>query len=698
MSSALTKLALALAAALAMAGPAAARQNWALLIGASRYDSLDPRYWLKGPPNDIALVQTYLETNQMVPFAPDHVMVLADDLPGHDRPTLAAIRAAFADLAAKARQGDFVYLHFSGHGSQAPAKDPSTELDGLDELFLPSDIGDWSDSSGVVRNALVDDEIGAMLDAIRARGADIWVVFDSCHSGTVTREAPTGDDGVALRQLLPSVLGVPEERLEEAASNSRGLADPRDRPPPMITIADEPGKGRLVAFFAAQSDETTPEKNMPRGKAGRKPQGVFTWTIFQALAEHPGITYRQLGQEVLRAYAVGNLTRTTPMFAGDLDAVVFGADPGRRVAQWPAEVTGDRVTLAAGRLHGITPGARLAVMASPADPTDRALGFVTVATVDTFSAQAVAADGFDMAEVPKGAFLRQTDDQVDFTLTVALPDGDTAAARMMRQAAAAMTDRRLIFVAPGAEADLRLAVFPDSPRPDAIRILPATGVLDGAGLETTPSVSTAGKTAEDLTRILADNFTRIARAVNLMRVGAASGDGPDVTAELQRARFDAATGAVDDSTRALLDTANVPRLIPDDVVGMRLENTGDGPVDFNILYVGSDYSISFMGNGRLLPGSVLDQDFLRVTDDSFGRDRMVVVLSPAAPQSAVEDLSFLEQDAVPTSRGTSSDLENLLAEAGFGETSRSAVSLGPKKTTRGPTILQFELDTVPASR
>src|SRR5690606_6968917 len=145
------------------------------------------------------------------------------------------------------------------------------------------------------------------------------------------------------------------------------------------------GMGSLVAFFAAQTVETTPEKNMPPGKPGRKPQGVFTYTLFQTLAEHPGITYRQLGQEVLRAYSVKNLTRTTPMFEGDLDRVVFGAEDASRVAQWPAEVKGDSVTVAAGRLHGIADGALLAVMASPADATEDALGYVTVSKLDTFS-------------------------------------------------------------------------------------------------------------------------------------------------------------------------------------------------------------------------------------------------------------------------------------------------------------------------
>ena len=72
-----------------------------------------------------------------MPFAKADVIVLADGVEGAGAPTLAAIRAAFADLTAKVQPGDFVYLHFSGHGSQAPALHPETELDGLDELFMP---------------------------------------------------------------------------------------------------------------------------------------------------------------------------------------------------------------------------------------------------------------------------------------------------------------------------------------------------------------------------------------------------------------------------------------------------------------------------------------------------------------------------------------------------------------------------------
>ena len=114
------------------------------------------------------------------------------------------------------------------------------------------------------------------------------------------------------------------------------------------------GEGSFVAFFAAQTNEVTPEKNLPKGKPGRKPQGVFTWTLMEVLAEYPNATYGQVGQEVLRRYAVKNLAKSTPLFEGDLDRVVFGGKGGARVSQWRAEVSEAGFRVPAGELHGLT--------------------------------------------------------------------------------------------------------------------------------------------------------------------------------------------------------------------------------------------------------------------------------------------------------------------------------------------------------
>lgn len=671
--------------------PAVARENHALLIGVNDYPNLDERWWLKGPGNDVALVATYLTTEAPVPFLPENVTVLSDGVEGASDPTLAAIRQAFADLTAEVQPGDFVYLHFSGHGSQSPALDAATELDGLDEIFLPRDIGKWSDKVGVVENSLVDDEIGALIDGLRAKGANVWAVFDSCHSGTATRSIELTDDEVLMRQLPPEALGMDPEMVEEVATRSLTTAEDQADAP----FDGAEAEGSFVAFFAAQTNEVTPEKKLPRGKPDRKPQGVFTFTLMEVLAEYPGATYAQLGQEVLRRYSVGNLARSTPLFEGDLDQVVFSGEGGERVRQWQAEASDTGLVIPAGTLHGLSEGAVLAVMASAADDDAAALGYVELTSVDTFSSTAtpVEKDGKTLpAELPKGVTLRKLDDVLDFTLTVALPPEGSAPADALTAALddlKELSGPRLNFVASGDDADLHLAVLPDSDRPDAIWVLPSTGLSDEGGF--TPSVSTADKDAFELAEALSDTLTRIARAQNLLKLGAAVGsEGLDVEVAMQ-------TRAGPDEDLRELPFLPVPTLVPDDEVHVLARNTGDTPIDVNVLYVSADYSISHWFSGRLQPGDTLERGLFKITDEVLGQERMLVIMTPAKPQSPVEDLSYLAQDAVDATRSLGgSGFGDALTEAGFGETTRGATGLTPttEETGPGPAILQLEVRTV----
>lgn len=680
---------LLLSAALCLVAlPALARENHALLIGVDQYQNLPERWWLKGPGNDVQLVATYLTTQAPVPFAPENVTILADAVEGAPVPTLAAIRAAFADLTARVEPGDFVYLHFSGHGTQAPALDPATELDGLDELFLPADIGQWSNQIGAVENALVDDEIGALIDGLRAKGANVWAVFDSCHSGTVTRSLDGADEDVRTRQLPPEALGIDAEALEDVAT--RSIGDPRAVEAPFDGGA---GEGSFVAFFAAQTNEVTPEKNLPKGKPGRKPQGVFTFTLMEVLAEYPGATYGQIGQEVLRRYAVKNLAKSTPLFEGDLDQVAFFGEGGTRVSQWQAEVTAAGFTIPAGSLHGLSEGAVLAVMGTAADANDAALGFVQLTSVDTFSATGQPVEDLP-ADLPKGVTLRKLEEGLDFTLTVALPapgstPGDALLAALDDLTSAA--GPRLKFVSADQDADLRLAVLPDSPRPDAIWVLPSTRLAEDLGA--TPSVSTADKDGAVLAVTLADTLTTMARAQNLLKLGAAVGRGTlDVEVELL-------TRTPEDRTLRPLPFTPVPTLLPEDEVHVLARNNTSGPVDVNVLYIGADWSISHWFSGRLQPGDELKKGLFKISDEVLGQERMLVVVTPAKPQSPVEDLSYLAQDALDTTRSLGgSAFGAALAEAGFGVTTRGAMPLSDEGDTGGPTptILQLDLRTVAA--
>ena len=119
----------------------------------------------------------------------------------------------------------------------------------------------------------------------------------------------------------------------------------------------------------------------------------------------------------------------------------------------------------------------------------------------------------------------------------------------------------------------------------------------------------------------------------------------------------------------------VPRLVPDDQVHILARNNMDQPVDISLLYIAADSAIGHWFSGRLQSGDTLKMGQFKIGADVLGDERMIVVMTPATPQSPVEDLRFLAQDALGTTRSLGgSPLSAALSEAGFGQTTRSATA------------------------
>lgn len=707
--------------------PALARTNHAVVIGVTDYPQLPKSNWLVGPKNDAVLVRDFLTTQAHVRFLPENVKLLTDGVEGAEEPTLAAILATLDELAAKVERDDFVYLQFSGHGFQQTAADPASELDGLDEIFLPKDTGRWADRSRGMPNALVDDVIGAKLDAIRARGAFVWVVFDTCHSGTATRAAP-GDD-VVERKIDPDSVGMPAEVLTEGLAMAEGTRDlaPREAPVPVDPTGARPaGEGGLVAFFAAQTNETTPEMPLPAGEPGATKYGLFTYTLFSKLAENPNVTYRQLAQGILQHYTGINRTSTTPLFEGDLDHPVFGTEIGDFVPQWPIEVASRGVTVPAGRLHGLAPGARLAILEKAGDSLDNALGYLEVRTAENMtSSVAMASPGVEatagaeaaplrvrsLGEIPPGAYARAIETRFDFVLRIARPplaeEFADATAMVNELLDAIARDQTQPFhveiVEPGEAADLRLAVLSEASLPDAsfsasadpaLWFLSESGELSVEEGRRPPSIVMQSGDRAAIGEAITGYVTRIYRATNLARISQASDYGPaDIEVGFTLRRAD---------TDELIDisTTNVPTGHPGDLVRVSAVNNTSSDVDVNLLYVGSDYSITWMGNARLKPQGNLQREFLEFTDDSYGRELLVAVFAEAPPLSATQDLRFLEQQGLrQVTRGDAgSSVADLITQMGGGTvaTTRAAKFVGGSgsEKPRGSVIL-YPMRTAP---
>ncbi|TGR37190.1 caspase family protein, partial [Mesorhizobium sp. M1C.F.Ca.ET.195.01.1.1] len=116
----------------------------------------------------------------------------------------------------------------------------------------------------------------------------------------------------------------------------------------------------------------------------------------------------------------------------------------------------------------------------------------------------------------------------------------------------------------------------------------------------------------------------------------------------------------------------------------------------NVLYVGSDYSITHIVAERLAPQATLEEGLLAFTDTSFGMERMIAVLTEAPPESEKEDLSFLAQDGVASmTRGIGpASFSDMLADIGMAPSTRSVMRLADKSGPKGAVMI-FPMETVP---
>ncbi len=373
------------AVALACGVPAGANaRTRAVLIGASTYLNLPPQKSLRAPGNDVRRIRATLMSLGV--DAAD-IDIYADGVEGSKAdPTAATILAAFDALPARVAANDQIVIYMSGHGTQIP-DDNGDEDDGLDEAFLPVDA--IPPKSGAPRfdmeNVIRDDRIGELIDALRARGAHVWLVVDSCHSGTISRAAT--DDARAKEinaadfglKLAPATTAAPAA---PSTGGQKSLADSKK---------GGPTTGSLVAFYASQSDEISLELAVPRGVAPAEQTWVsaFTDALVGVLSRGGLSTYREVLSEVSRAMRgqIPPRTRQTPGFDGDaMDAKLLGGGTVER----PLGFSVDNDRVAGGVLAGLEPGTVLALY-ERAD-AEQPLGHAQVTAADALEARIAAAE------------------------------------------------------------------------------------------------------------------------------------------------------------------------------------------------------------------------------------------------------------------------------------------------------------------
>lgn len=177
--------------------------------------------------------------------------------------TKTGIIGAFRKMAASCKQGDVVYVHYSGHGQQMTDVH-NDEKDGLDECWIPYDAYRKASATYHGEKHLTDDELNVYLNAIRnkvgAKGK-LLVVIDACHSGDGTR----GDNDEVVR-------GV-EDTLVVDSLNGRGLYETFEMlkslfmgdydKEKIINDKAKPLAERWITISACRSDQVNVEMKSP---------------------------------------------------------------------------------------------------------------------------------------------------------------------------------------------------------------------------------------------------------------------------------------------------------------------------------------------------------------------------------------------------------------------------------------------------
>jgi hypothetical protein len=363
--------------------------------------------------------------------------------PPDRRPTYANIVKGFRDLTGRAKPGDHVYIHYSGHGGRCPTIVPKLKgRDGLDEGLVPIDIGDKS--AQYVR----DVEVAKLLKEMSDKKLLVTVVFDCCHSGGATRAVVRAEDQVGVRGVefvdrtprpSKSLVGTAEElsaAVAPAGGATRAVAATRG-------MAETAGADSAVVLAACRPSELAREFPFDGGD----PQGALTYWLLASVGQAGDKVTFRTAYDQIQARIHGQFPAQTPMLFGDPDRPILG---GAAVPTDPAvpvqSVAGDgkSVTLRSGLAGLVQAGAEFAVYpagsSDTSDPARLAIVRVTIPGASESRADVITRFGSTKIKVGDRAIPAGVAQRLVRKVRVLRPDGKppVAADKGLQQVAAAI--------------------------------------------------------------------------------------------------------------------------------------------------------------------------------------------------------------------------------------------------------------------
>jgi len=260
-------------------------------------------------------------------FPEKEVMLLTDDQDDlSQHPTKENMMAALEWLMQNAIEGDVLFFHYSGHGSQFP-DETGEEEDGLNECLCPSDCmqNPWPDA------VISDDYLNEIFFENLPDGVRLTCVYDCCHSGTMTDLSVTtglddvsgfgvaGDEGAgAARRMEPGVarkMDPPSHIMDKIKAQNQ---DNRPKKQVLATRALKKPTSvepkTLWTVSGCQDNQTSADATI-----NGKKQGALTWSLHQALRKaNYNLTYYELLHASRKALR-GNYTQIPNMQTTNAD-------------------------------------------------------------------------------------------------------------------------------------------------------------------------------------------------------------------------------------------------------------------------------------------------------------------------------------------------------------------------------------------
>jgi hypothetical protein len=251
-------------------------QGISLHIGLNRVDPASYDGWdgaLAGCINDARDMQAVAESQGF------STTIMLDD-----EATAEQVIAAIGQAARQLSAGDTFLLTYSGHGGQVPDAN-SDESDGQDETWVLYD------------RMLVDDELYQLWSQFPS-GVRLFMLSDSCHSGTVAR-------GEAYRALLRTAAGATQFRASRTAPPKLRMI-----PPEIARKSYERQSGlyRTVQWLSGRGDRATIDATIilisgcqdNQLSADGDGNGLFTATLKEVWNDGAfNGTYRSFHQQIL---------------------------------------------------------------------------------------------------------------------------------------------------------------------------------------------------------------------------------------------------------------------------------------------------------------------------------------------------------------------------------------------------------------